>query len=91
MKKLNPAKIINYFETREEQTEVASLFTSDIQGDMTTLEMQKAFKDMVLRIKNHSLEKQINQAAIENDPEKLQKLIKEVSALQNLHISFYDG
>ena len=90
-KKLNPAKIINYFETREEQTEVASLFTSDIQGDMTTLEMQKAFKDMVLRIKNHSLEKQINQAAIENDPEKLQKLIKEVSALQNLHISFYDG
>lgn len=90
-KKLNPAKIINYFETKEEQTEVASLFTSEIQGEMTSAEMQKAFKDMVIRIKNHSLERQINQAAIENDPEKLQKLIIEVSTLQNLHISFYDG
>lgn len=88
---LTPAKIINYFETKEEQTEVASLFTSDIQGDMTLLERQKAFRDMVIRIKTHSLEKQINQATVKNQVENLQKLIAEMSGLQKLHIYFYDG
>lgn len=88
---LNPAKIINNFETKEEQTEVASLFTSEVQGEMTLSETKKAFKDMVVRIKTNSLDKQINQAATNNDPVKLQGLIAEISGLQNLHISFYDG
>lgn len=90
-RQLIPAKIINNFETKEEQSEVASLFTSDIQGDMTLQERQKAFKDMVIRIKTHSLEKQIDQAAARNEATSLQKLIGEISTLQNLHIYFYDG
>lgn len=90
-RQLTPAKIINKFETKEKQSEVASLFTSDIQGKMTHQEKQKAFKDMIVRIKSNSLEKQIDQAAVENDATSLQKLIDELSTLQNLHISFYDG
>ena len=90
-RQLTPAKIINNFETTEEQSEVASLFTSDIQGDMTQQERQKAFKDMVIRIKTHSLEKQIDQAAARNEVTSLQKLIGELTTLQNLHIYFYDG
>lgn len=90
-KKLTPAKIINQFETKEEQNEVASLFTSEIKGDMNKQEMQKAFRDMVIKIKSNSLEKQMNKATLENDAGKLQELIVKMSGLQNLHISFYDG
>lgn len=89
--KLNPAKIINYFETKEEQSEVASLFTSEVQGEMTELETKKAFRDMVIKIKSNNLEKLVSQAAIENDAIKLQELLKKMSNLQHLHISFYDG
>ena len=43
---------------------------------MTQQERQKAFKDMVIRIKTHSLEKQIDQAATRNEVARLQKLME---------------
>lgn len=89
--KLIPAKIINYFESKEEQTEAASLFTTEISGEMNDTERKKAFTETVLRIKAYSLDRQSEEAIKVNDVEKLQKIIRERTNLQKLHISFYDG
>ncbi|MDF2589923.1 MAG: primase [Anaerocolumna sp.] len=86
-----PAKIINRFESKEEQNEVASLFTTTVRGDMTDLERKKAIEETVLRIKKNSLDEQSKKAIEHNDILALQKIIKEQADLQKLHISFNDG
>lgn len=86
-----PAKIINYFESAEEQKEIASLFNTEIQVEMSALERQKAFEEIVLKIKKHSLDEQSKQAIEQNDIARLQEIIREQHNLQKLHISLNDG
>lgn len=86
-----PAKIINYFESAEEQKEIASLFNTEIQVEMSALERQKAFEEIVLKIKKHSLDEQTNQAIEQNDIARLQEIIRKQHDLQKLHISLNDG
>lgn len=85
---LIPAKIINRFETKEEQTEAASMFQSKTHEDMSLIEQERALNDVILRIKEYSLE----QAGREvSDILQLQKIISEKANLQKLHISLRDG
>ena len=86
-----PAKIINYFESAEEQKEIASLFHTKLQVEMSPIEKQKAFEETVLKIKKHSLDIQSQKAIEQNDVAQLQRIILEQANLQKLHISLNDG
>ncbi|WP_455715611.1 DNA primase [Anaerosporobacter sp.] len=83
-----PAKIINQFESKEEQSEVASLFSTSFQEEMSMLEKEKALNDLVYRIKKYSLDIRSRNVT---DIEQMQSLIKEQADLQKLHISLIDG
>ena len=81
---INPAKIINQFESKEEQSEVASMFNRDLSEELTKQEKERALNETVLRIKSHSLEYRKSHAT---DIGELQNIIKEQAELQKLHIS----
>lgn len=81
---ITPAKIMNYFESKEEQNEIASLFHTSLNEGMNLLEKEKALNEIVRRIKKYSLDYESKHAA---DIEQLQKIIKEQGELQKLHIS----
>jgi DNA primase len=84
---VTPAKIINRFESKEEQNEVASLFTAGVAGTLNHAERNKALEETVIRIKKNSLEMQSKQAIEQNDIQRLQEIIVKQRELQNLHIS----
>lgn len=83
-----PAKIINYFESKEEQKQVAELFNTGFREEMSPVEREKAFNDIVKKVKGVSLEYQIQHLT---DISSLQRLIEEQKNLQNLHISLQVG
>lgn len=85
---VNPAKIINQFESKEEQNQVAALFHTKLNDDMTSQEVERAFNETVIRIKKESLDYQSKHAT---DILELQQIIKEQAQLQKLHISLIDG
>lgn len=85
---VNPAKIINCFESKEEQTEVASLFSAGIRGDLDEASRRKALSDTVLRLKESSLDKQSQKAIEANDTELLMKIITEKAELKKRNLSF---
>ncbi len=78
-----PAKIINYFQSIEEQTEVAALFSAETHGDMTQKGWEKALSDTIFRIKENSLDKQSLKAIEANDTGLLQNIIIQKSNLKN--------
>lgn len=88
---VTPARIMNVFESADDQKEIASLFNTEIQVEMNMVERQKAFKETVLKIKKHSLDEQSKRAIEQNDIAGLQKIIQEQHNLQKLHISLNDG
>ncbi|MGB8455690.1 MAG: DNA primase [Anaerocolumna sp.] len=88
---VTPAKIINRFESKEEQNEAASLFNMAIRGEMSDSERRKALEETVMRIKKNSLDEQSKKAIENNDIQALQSIIREQADLQKLHISFHDG
>ena len=85
----NPAKIMNHFTDEEEHREVASLFHTKIKELTTLKEQEKALKETIIRVKNHS----IDEATKNLDPTDiagLQRLMaakRELQDLQKLHIS----
>lgn len=54
---LNPGKIVSMFETEEEQREIASIFNARIHEMESTLDMQKAIKETIIRVKQNSIAK----------------------------------
>ena len=83
-----PARIINCFQSKEEQSEVAALFSAGIRGDMNEAGWQKALSDTVFRIKENSLD-ELSQKAIEiNDTALLQKIIAEKQELKKRTLAF---
>lgn len=88
---VTPAKIINHFESIEEQNEVASLFNMEMQGEMSDLERRRALEEIVMRIRKNSLDLQSKKAIENNDVQALQQIIRQQADLQKLHISFGDG
>lgn len=86
---VNPAKLMNYFTDEEEHREVASLFHTKIRELNTTMEQEKALKETVIRVKNHSIEEAARNLA-PTDITGLQRLMtakKELQDLEKLHIS----
>ncbi len=79
-----PAKIINCFESKEEQTEVASLFSTSLHENMNKMEKEKALNEMVQKIKRASLDYDSRHAV---DVKQLQEVIKAQAELPKLHIS----
>lgn len=86
---VNPAKIMNHFTDEEEHREVASLFHTKIRELSTEREQEKALKETVVRVKNHS----IDEAARRLEPtdmkgfQQLMDAKRELKDLQKLHIS----
>lgn len=86
---VNPAKIMNHFTDEEEHREVAGLFHTKIRELTTAKEQEKALKETVLRVKNHSIE-EATRNLDPTDMEGLQKLMyvkRELQDIQKLHIS----
>ncbi|MDD5935263.1 MAG: DNA primase [Clostridiales bacterium] len=88
---VNPAKIINRFESKEEQTQVADLFSTQIRVEMNDAERRKLFADTVVRVKKSSLEQAYKQAIEDNDIMALQNVMKEQQGLDKLHSSLNHG
>ena len=86
---VNPAKIMNCFTNEDEHREVAGLFHTKIKELSTLREQEKALKETVIRVKNHSIE-----TATKNlDPtdiaglQRLMNAKRELQDLTRLHIS----
>ncbi|MCR5509077.1 MAG: DNA primase [Lachnospiraceae bacterium] len=60
--KVNPAGIISRFTNEEEQSEVGSLFNTKLDKLNTKAEKEKAFKDILLKVKTHSLDLKAREA-----------------------------
>lgn len=88
---VNPAKIINHFESKEEQTQVADLFSTQIRVQMNEVEQRKLFADTVVRVKKSSLEQAYKTAIENNDINALQNVMKEQQGLDKLHSSLNHG
>lgn len=86
---LNPAQLMNHFTDEEEHRRVAELFHTKIRELSTVQEQEKALKETILRVRQHSLDeamKHLDPADIAG----LQKLMADRRSLQDareLHIS----
>lgn len=86
---VNPAKIMNHFTDEEEHREVASLFHTKIRELTTQREQEKALKETLIRVKNHSIDEAVK-SLDPMDMKGLQQLMnakRELKDLQKLHIS----
>ena len=89
-----PAKILNHFDDAESQKKVAEMFQTGYQAKMGRGEREKALNELVVRIKEYSIEKRISAMGESSDMKGLQQLIMEKKQWQNpekLHISLKDG
>ena len=69
---LEPARIIGHFEEVEDQNKVASMFQTSFGSKIENDEKKKAITDLILKIKEHSIERQAGQIT---DLNELQKLV----------------
>lgn len=86
-----PAKILNCFEDVEEQRMVAEMFQTGFDTAMDRREKEKAINELLLRIKERSIEYKLNHLT---DFAQLQELAAQKKELQThgkLHISLKDG
>lgn len=86
---MNPAQIMNHFTDEEEHRRVAELFHTKLPKLSTSQEKEKALKETVVRIKQHSLD-EASKRLDPTDIAGLQKLMADKRALQcmrELHIS----
>ena len=86
-----PARIINYFQDAEGQKLAAEMFQTGFQAEMNREEQEKALNELVLHIKEYSIDQKVRNLT---DMRQLQELIQQKKALQSpgkLHISLKDG
>ncbi|MBQ3782079.1 MAG: DNA primase [Lachnospiraceae bacterium] len=81
---LQPAKILNQFESKEEHNEVASMFSQTMNDELTLQEKERMLNETVCQIKKDSLDFRNRNAT---DIQELQQIVKEQAELQKLHIS----
>lgn len=81
---INPAKIINHFESGDEQSEVAGLFSSPISEKMTKDEREKVLNDILYNVKKNSIDYRSREIT---DISLLQQIIKEQNELSKIHIT----
>lgn len=80
---VNPASIINRFESEEEQSEVASLFNKGLLEGMSLQEKEKALNDTVIMVKKNSIEYRNKTVT---DISELQSIMKEQNELNRIRI-----
>lgn len=80
---VNPASIINRFESEEEQSEVASLFNKGLLEGMSLQEKEKALNDTVIMVKKNSLDYRNKTVT---DIAELQNILKEQNELNRIRI-----
>ncbi len=82
-KEINPAKILNSFESEEEHKEAAALFNTPLSDELSGQEKQKALNEMVKKVKKDSIE-HITRST--TDMAVLQELITKSKELDNIKI-----
>ncbi len=80
---VNPAAIINKFESEEEQSEVASLFNKGLLEGLSVQEKEKTLNDTVLMVKKNSIDYRNRTVT---DMSELMDIMKEQNELSKLHI-----
>ena len=83
---VNPAAIINTYATEEEHSEVAALFSAELDAGLSHNERQKALNDTVMKIKNNSIEYQMDCATQSKDSKRVQELLMEQINLKKINI-----
>ena len=87
----SPAGIVSLFQEESEQREVAQLFDTKLEMLATLQEKEKAFHDVLLKVKENSLE--YYSSRLGSDVTAINQVIVAKKALENLkrtHISFQD-
>ncbi len=84
--KVNPASIINTYETEEEHSEVAGLFSAELDAGLSHNERRKALNDTVIKVKNNSIEYEMDCATKQGDSKLVQELMMEQIRLKNINI-----
>ncbi len=87
-KSVNPAKIINCFENKEDQSTAAGLFSAEIRGEIDEAGRQKALNDTIIKLKENSLDRQSQKAIEVNDTELLMKIITQKKELKRRSLPF---
>ncbi|MCX4326319.1 MAG: DNA primase [Lachnospiraceae bacterium] len=86
-----PARIINHFSEADVQNTVADMFQTGFAAELGDGELEKALNELVVRIKEYSIDKRTRELT---DMNELKSLIQEKKALQTpakLHIYLKDG
>ncbi|MCR5250195.1 MAG: DNA primase [Lachnospiraceae bacterium] len=78
----NPAAILNMFEDADEQEEAAAVFHTRLAAIVTDEEKEKAFRDVVVRIKEERLEHDQNLSGEEKIP--LKAILEQKRILEDL-------
>ncbi len=89
--RLEPARIINHFSEADVQNTVADMFQTGFAARLGDEELEKALNELVIRIKEYSIDKRTRELT---DLNELKSLIQEKKALQTpakLHIYLKDG
>ena len=87
----SPAGIVSLFPEENEQREVAKLFDTKLEALSTTLENEKGFNDVLIKVKENSLE--YYSSRLGSDVTAINQVIAGKKALESLkktHISFQD-
>lgn len=79
--KVTPARILNRYETKEEQTKAAELFQTTLLGDLGETQKAKAFAETVRKVRQNSIEMRMGRAAETGDIEAMQKAVTEQASL----------
>lgn len=85
------AKIVSHFHDVDSQKMVAQMFQTDYQTEMNREEREKALNELIVRIKEYSIDSRMRSTT---DMSELQALIQEKKKWQTpqkLHISLKDG
>lgn len=80
---VNPAAIINTYETEEEHSEIAALFSADLSEKLNKSERIKALNETVIKVKKNSLDIALNQTT---DARQMQEIIKQQMKLKQINI-----
>ena len=81
---VNPAAIINTYETEEEHNEVAALFSEELNENLNHFEREKTLNDIVVKVKKNSIEYALNHT---EDVKVLQELMNQQIHISNIHIT----
>lgn len=81
---VTPARIVDLFEEKEEQKKVTDAFLTHLPEDFDQASKQKAFNEIIRKVKSESLKKQKKDV---RDVAKLQEITNLQRKLQELHIS----